>query len=143
MNTSRNDGSNCFVCGPENAQGLQLKFVMEHDVCRSRFVPPAHMVGYDDLVHGGLLFTVLDDTMANWLFLKGVRAHTARCEIRYRQPVHLGTELALEARVSRIKGRTVLLEATASRATDGVVVAETTATFMVADGADLLALQAL
>jgi acyl-coenzyme A thioesterase PaaI-like protein len=140
MKTSRNDAANCFVCGPENAQGLQLKFVMDNDVCRSRCMPPAHMVGYDDLVHGGLLFTVLDDTMANWLFLKGVRAHTARCEIRYRQPVHLGTELLLESRVVRMKGRTVMLEAKASRAADGVVVAETTATFMVADGADLLAL---
>jgi acyl-coenzyme A thioesterase PaaI-like protein len=140
MKSSRNDGSNCFVCGPENAKGLQLKFEIDNEVCRARFLPPAHMVGYDDLVHGGALFAVLDDTMANWLFLKGVRAHTARCEIRYRQPVHLGTELALESRLIRMKGRTAIMEATASRVADGVVVAETTATFMVANGADLLVL---
>jgi len=91
-------------------------------------------VGYDDLVHGGILFAVLDDVMANWLFLKGVRAHTAKCEIRYREPVHLGTTLALEGRATRAKGRMVMMEGKAVRADDGVVVAETTASFMVVDG---------
>lgn len=134
MNTFRSDGSRCFVCGPDNPDGLQLIFSLDKDVCRASFRPEAHTVGYDDLVHGGILFAVLDDVMANWLFLKGVRAHTAKCEIRYREPVHLGTTLALEGRAKRVKGRMVMMEGRAIRAEDGVVVAETMASFMIVDG---------
>ena len=134
MNTTRSDGSRCFVCGPDNPDGLQLIFSLENDVCRASFTPEAHTVGYDDLVHGGILFAVLDDVMANWLFLKGVRAHTAKCEIRYREPVHLGTTLVLEGRAKQVKGRMVMMEGKAVRAEDGVVVAETMASFMIVDG---------
>ena len=39
------------------------------------------------MLHGGILYSLLDDVMANWSFLRGQRAHTARCEIRYRDVV--------------------------------------------------------
>ena len=92
------------------------------------------MVGFDKLVHGGIVFAVLDDAMANWMFLKGVRAHTAKCEIRYREPLQLGSSVRLEATATRVKGRMVNMVGRAIRLDDSKVIAETTAAFMIVDG---------
>ena len=127
----RPDANRCFVCGPDNPQGLRLEFVMDGDVCRATFTPGPLHCGYDAQTHGGILFSALDDVMANWLFLQGIRAHTAKCEIRFRQPVATGTELALEGRLVRRKGRLAVLEGKAIRNGDGKTVAEAQATFMI------------
>lgn len=129
----RPDANGCFVCGPDNPIGLKIPFRLEDGVCRAEFTPePAHQ-GYDGVTHGGIVFSVLDDVMANWLFLKGVRAYSARSEIRYRDPLPVGTPLLLEGRMKKKKGRFVVLEGRAIRAEDGRTVAEAESTFHVVE----------
>ena len=129
----RPDANGCFVCGPDNPIGLKIPFRLEDGVCRAEFTPePAHQ-GYDGVTHGGIVFSVLDDVMANWLFLKGVRAYSARSEIRYRDPLPIGTPLLLEGRLKKKKGRFVVLEGRAIRAEDGRAVAEEESTFHVVE----------
>ena len=130
----RPDANQCFVCGPENPLGLRITFRMEGDVSRAEFRPGTFHCGYDNLVHGGIIYSALDDVMANWLFLQGVRGHTARCEIRYREPVELGEDLRLEGRLVRRKGRLAILSGKAFRVSDNTLVAEAEGTFMVVDG---------
>ena len=38
----------CFVCGPGNAQGLNVHFRLEGDLCKAEFTPGAAHVGYDN-----------------------------------------------------------------------------------------------
>lgn len=130
----RPDANQCFVCGPDNPLGLRLSFRMDGDVCRAEFTPGPFHCGYENLVHGGMVYSALDDVMANWLFLQGIRGHTARCEIRYREPVELGDVLLLEGRLVRRKGRLVMLTGIATRASDNMVVTEAEGTFMVVPG---------
>jgi acyl-coenzyme A thioesterase PaaI-like protein len=126
------DANRCFVCGPDNPVGLRLQFHIDSgDVCRSEFTPGPDHGGYDQLTHGGIVYSALDDVMANWMFLKGVRAHTARCEIRYRQPLAVGTRVLLEGRLVRRKGKVAFLEGRMVKADDGSLVAEAAASFMV------------
>lgn len=129
----RPDADECFVCGPGNPIGLKIRFRIEGDVCRAEFTPGPHHQGYDGVTHGGIIFSVLDDVMANWLFLKGVRAYSARSEIRYRDPLPVGTPLLLEGRLKRKKGRFVVLAGRAIRAGDGRSVAEAESTFHVVE----------
>ena len=89
------------------------------------------------MVHGGLMYSALDDVMANWLFLQGARGHTAKCEIRYRQPVAVGTRIDLEGRLVKRKGPLAILEGTATRTTDNEVVADAKASFMIVDAGRL------
>jgi acyl-coenzyme A thioesterase PaaI-like protein len=133
----RPDANHCFVCGPTNPIGLQIDYRMDHESCRATFTPGELHVGYDKMTHGGIIFSALDDVMANWLFLQGARAHTAKCEIRYRQPVVTGTCLELEGRQLKRKGRLVILEGVARRSTDDVVVADAQASFMLVDAGNL------
>ena len=106
------------------------------DVCRAEFTPGPDHGGYDNLTHGGIVYSALDDVMANWLFLKGIRAHTARCAIRYRQPLAIGTRILLEGRLLRQKGKVAFLQGIARKASDGSVVAETEASFMLVASPD-------
>lgn len=128
----RSDANRCFVCGPGNPRGLRLLFnIDDQDVCRSEFTPGSDHVGYDSMTHGGILYCALDDVMANWLFLKGSRAHTARCEVRYRQALKTGTTVLLEGRLIKRKGKVAFMQGLALKASDLSVVAEADASFMI------------
>lgn len=128
--TLRTDASLCFVCGPANPIGLQLVFRLDEDICRAEFTPLPQHCGYDGVTHGGIIFSALDDVMANWLFLKGVRAFTAKCDIRYKGPLPVGTPVRLEGRCIRERARLTLMQGRMYRADNSVLVAETEASFM-------------
>ena len=121
----------CFVCGPDNPIGLHLVFRLEDGACVSEFTPDGNHVGYPGVVHGGMIYSALDDVMANWLYLRGARAYTARCEIRYREPAAPGETLLLSGRPTARRRKLVEMEGAATRASDGKVVATASATFVV------------
>ena len=129
---ARSEANCCFVCGPGNPIGLHLVFHLDDEVCRAEFTPGQHHVGYGGVLHGGILYSALDDVMANVLYLRGLQAVTARCEIRYRgEPVKVGTKILLEGRLRRRKGPLAIIEGKALREPDGEVVAECEGSFMV------------
>lgn len=121
----------CFVCGPGNPHGLQVQFRMDGEVCRGEFVAQPQHMGYQNVVHGGLLFSLLDDVMANWLYLQGERCFTARAEVRYRDKLPVGVPVRLEGRLVKRKGRLAELQGQVIRADDAVVVVEATGKFMI------------
>ncbi|MEM7763741.1 MAG: PaaI family thioesterase [Pseudomonadota bacterium] len=120
----------CFVCGPENPVGLQLKFRLEDDQCRAEFTPGENHVGYHNVVHGGLLFSVLDDVMANWLYLKEIQAFTGKANVRYRREGRVGDTLALSGWCIEEKGRLYRMQSQAISVAHGDVVCEADAVFM-------------
>ena len=132
MNRLASSANRCFVCGPANPGGLNVRFRLDaDDVCRAEFTPGAVHVGYDGVTHGGIIFSLLDDVMANYIFLRGERCYTAKAEVRYRQPLPVATPVRLEGRQQRRKGRLAILEGRAIRADTDAVVAEATASFMI------------
>lgn len=127
----RDDADNCFVCGTHNPIGLCLEFRLEDDVCYSEFTPGEHHCGYDGITHGGIIFSALDDVMANWLFLKGIRAYTAKCNIRYKDPLPTGTEIQLAGTCIKQRSKLVVMEGKAKRSDNGALVAECQASFVI------------
>jgi acyl-coenzyme A thioesterase PaaI-like protein len=130
MNTQRR-ANGCFVCGPENPIGLGVHFRLEGDTCIGEFTPRPEHTGYDRLTHGGIQFSLLDDVMANWLWLRGLQCFTARAEIRYREHLPVGTPVRLEGRCNRQKGRLALMEGRIIRLDNEAVVAEASGSFMI------------
>lgn len=120
----------CFVCGPGNPIGLKLQFRLDGDVCRSEFTSKDVHAGYKDVTHGGIVFSLLDDVMANWLWLQGIQCMTAKADVRYRGELPIGTPVRLEGRCVRRKGRLAIMEGKVIRQDDDSVVAEATASFM-------------
>jgi uncharacterized protein (TIGR00369 family) len=98
--------SRCFGCGPANDHGLHLNFFLAEDgsvVCPvtvpDRFEGPA---GY---VHGGIIATLLDETMSKSVRVQGLTAMTRQMEIEYLRPVHSAAPIRLEGRLLRSEGR--------------------------------------
>jgi len=129
----RSDANNCFVCGPANPIGLRIEFRMDDEFCRSSFCPGKEYIGYENMVHGGIMYSALDDVMANWIYLKGIRAFTAKCDIRYKQSLPTGTPVLLEGHCLKQKRRLIVMQGKMIRADNNQLVAETEASFM-ADG---------
>ena len=121
----------CFACGPDNPIGLRIQFAMDGDVCRAEFTPGAAHVGWHDTVHGGIIYSALDDVTANVIYLTGRKAHTARCEIRYRQAARVDDPLTLAGWIEREKGRLIVLKGEARRKEDNSLVADCEASFMI------------
>lgn len=121
----------CFACSEVNPVSLGMRLWLDDDVCRGTFTPRPEHCGWTGVTHGGLLFTALDEVMANWLWLQQLRGFTARAEVRFREQVSTGTPLLLEAHVVERRRRLITLAASAKRAADGVVVAESEAKFMI------------
>ena len=128
------EANRCFVCGPGNPIGLNVRFRIEDDVCRAEFTPDSRHTGYRDVTHGGIVFSLLDDVMANWLWLQGIKSFTARADIRYRAELPIGTAVRLEGRCVKRKGRLAQMQGKVIVQADDAVVAEATGSFMIEPG---------
>lgn len=124
----------CFACGKDNPIGLRIEFHYDGDVCRAEFTPNENHVGWEDTVHGGIIYSALDDVTANVLYRQGRKAHTARCEVRYREPLRVGETISLKGWIEKERGRLVVLRGSAVRIADSAVVADCEASFMLERG---------
>ena len=121
----------CFACGPDNPIGLQIRFSIGDDGrCTGEFTANENHVGFRNTVHGGIIYAALDDVMANVLYLQKRKAHTARCEIRYRQALEVGQTIRLSGWIDTERRRLVVLKGEARLADDETLIADCEARFM-------------
>ena len=116
----------CFACGKDNPIGLKLEFTDENGKCVARKILAKEYEGYDGIAHGGILGTMLDEVMVQYLHRRGENAVTAKLETRYRQQTPIGEMLTIigweESRKGsfvKMKGQVIL--------SDGTVTVEATA----------------
>ena len=102
----------CFGCGEANPTGLQLEFMLAPDgtvVCpvsvSDRFE------GAAGILHGGIVATLLDETMSKCLRARGLTAMTRHMEVDYKRPVPSCTSIRMEGHVVRSEGRKHWVEA--------------------------------
>ena len=133
MSTAIEAAPMCFACGPANPIGLKIQFHVDGNECTAEFTPNENHVGFQNTVHGGIIYTALDDVTANILYQQGRKAHTARSEIRYRQPCVVGQTLLLKGWIESELRRLVKLKGEIRRATDNLLVADCEASFMLAN----------
>jgi acyl-coenzyme A thioesterase PaaI-like protein len=120
----------CFACGKLNPIGLKLEFFEEQGKYMANFTAGPEHQGYDGIVHGGIISTLLDEIMARYPYTKGLNSVTARLEVRYRQPTPIGQRLTLTGWVTGHRGRIYEMAGTV-QLPDGTITAEGKATVMV------------
>jgi acyl-coenzyme A thioesterase PaaI-like protein len=120
----------CFACGPDNPIGLKIDFTLNDGVVTAEFTANNNHVGYENTVHGGIIYAALDDVMANVLYLQNIKAHTARCEIRYRRPLEVGHRIHLRGWIESERRRLFVLKGEARLADGDEIVADAEASFM-------------
>lgn len=121
----------CFVCGPDNPIGLKIQFKLKEGKCIGEFTPTANHVGFYDIVHGGILFAVLDDAMANWFYLQGSIGYTARAEIRYKQPLRVGDTALISCCLIQQKGSLLFLKSELINKLNKKVIAQSEGKFLI------------
>lgn len=117
----------CFACGQDNPIGLKLTFSHDGDTCVASFVADRVFQGYEGIVHGGILATLLDEIMARFVWERSGPAATAKLCVTYRRPAPTGEPIHLRGWITaeRRQGRVFETRATATRS-DGTVLAEAT-----------------
>jgi acyl-coenzyme A thioesterase PaaI-like protein len=100
----------CLVCGRDNPHGLRLDLRVEPDRAgvRVEFTPGPQHIGFEGIIHGGVLATVLDEAMvwsATW-------AATRFCVcgemcIRFRREAAVGRALLVEAKIESNRPRLI------------------------------------
>jgi uncharacterized protein (TIGR00369 family) len=88
----------CFACS--NPAGLNLRFWHTEEGAMTRCRIPADYCGFDGLVHGGIIATLLDETSCWALFARlGRLGVTREMTTRFLRPVAVDSDLVVTGRV--------------------------------------------
>ena len=121
----------CFGCGARNDVGLQLSFRLEGDEIVTEFTPERRFQGFPNVLHGGVIATLLDETLSRTATLGGRWMMPARLDIRYRRAALLGQTLRVTARAVAVRSRAVTAKGEVRLADDpSVIIAEAEGTFL-------------
>ncbi len=106
------DDQNCFVCGRKTVAGLQLEFRRDAagGAAEADVAFPVQFQGWRCTVHGGLLATVLDETMVQAAAATGLKSVTAEITVKFRKPAMTGEPCRVSARLTGARGRIVFAE---------------------------------
>jgi uncharacterized protein (TIGR00369 family) len=107
MLNDRSDYQRCFGCGARNLDGLRLVFHREGDEIWAETTPEQRFQGFPAVLHGGIIATMLDETLSRAAVFANRWMMTARLEIRYRRPAPMGRPLRVAARPVRVRARMV------------------------------------
>jgi uncharacterized protein (TIGR00369 family) len=120
---------NCFVCGMNNPNGLRLSFEIdeERQTLKSTFIPSPTFQGWDGIVHGGIVSTLLDEAMAKLIYELGYQAVTASLEIRFKKPAPIFEPLSIYGEITEVSKRLIRAKAHIANK-DGTILATGTST---------------
>ena len=116
----------CLVCGRDNPYGLQLHLTVDEPtgLVSCQFTPADRHIGFEGIIHGGLLATVLDEAMVWAATWAGKRfCVCGELNVRFRKSVTVGAPLRVEAVVSSVRSRLIETEGKIFNA-DGAVLVE-------------------
>jgi uncharacterized protein (TIGR00369 family) len=96
----------CFGCSPMNTAGLKMTFATDGESVISSLKVPEHLCGWDHLVHGGVIATILDEIMS-WAALHLLKKIilTKSVSIDFIKPVYIGKMLTAKGRVIKLKSK--------------------------------------
>jgi acyl-coenzyme A thioesterase PaaI-like protein len=105
---------NCLVCGPANPHGLKLSLHInpQTGIVSVTYTPQPDHIGFEGIVHGGILATVLDEAMV-WAATWSIKNFCVCGDLstRFRLGAAVGQPLTITAQVESSRKR--LIETTA------------------------------
>jgi uncharacterized protein (TIGR00369 family) len=121
---------NCFACGTLNVHGLQLELHAGDDRCWVETTLGDRFQGWDEIAHGGIICTILDEVMAWALVDHDLWGVTARMSVDFKRPVRIGHPIRAEGRVVAVRKRLVDAEGVLLDGVDGTVLARSQAMYV-------------
>ncbi|BBE31706.1 phenylacetic acid degradation protein [Tepiditoga spiralis] len=128
-----NNNSMSFAWGKENEKGLKLDIDFKEGKSNTKFSLNKSFCGWADVIHGGIIATILDEVMAWSVISLDKRVVTAEMNIKYKKPLYSNTEykafgeiIENKKRVFKTYGKIV--------DTNGKILAESYGTYMAFKG---------
>jgi uncharacterized protein (TIGR00369 family) len=98
----------CLVCGRQNPHGLHLHLHVNESTgeVETHFTPRAEHIGFEGIIHGGILATVLDEAMVWAATWRGRRfCVCGEMTVRFRKAAEVGKPLIIRASVESTRGK--------------------------------------
>jgi acyl-coenzyme A thioesterase PaaI-like protein len=123
----------CLVCGRDNPHGLKLDLHVDlgSGNVTVNFTPRPEHIGFEGIVHGGVIATVLDEAMV-WCATWAGRRFCVCGELttRFRREAAVGRALVITAKVDSNRPRLIVTTAEVRDVQSGEVVAAGTAKYV-------------
>jgi acyl-coenzyme A thioesterase PaaI-like protein len=103
------EGHDCFACGTANPIGLKLHFYRRDGAICTDITLGKYYVGWQNMAHGGIISTILDEVMS-WTLIYHKRSFfvTRKMGLKFIKPVMVGVPLTAKGRLREEEnGRTV------------------------------------
>ena len=97
----------CFACGTLNAHGIRLDLHVERGRSWVELALQPRFQGWDGIIHGGIVATILDEVMAWSLVDADSWGLTARLSVAFKRPVPLGRPIHVEGWITESRRRVI------------------------------------
>ncbi len=98
------------MCGDKNPIGLNVAFYSDDDRVVAEYMAGRNFEGYHDILHGGILSSLLDEVMIRAVLEKGIFCLTSEIKVKFRKMVKIGDKLFLEGRLVEDRGRILVAQ---------------------------------
>ncbi|HCC71052.1 MAG TPA: PaaI family thioesterase [Bacteroidales bacterium] len=120
----------CFGCSKTNPIGLKMEFEEVDNYIMAVWEPKEYYQGYINVLHGGIIATLLDEAGAWCVTVKmGTAGVTSELKVRYLKPVFMNRgNINIKARILKVEDRHVYLKCELTDG-NGKICAESEAVF--------------
>jgi acyl-coenzyme A thioesterase PaaI-like protein len=126
----------CFVCGKDNPQGFQIKVRYDEAdlAAETELSIPREYQGWAEVIHGGILSTLLDELMAHAIWRFAGPGLTLSMEVRFHAPLKPGEPIRVRGVMQTPNGSRRLAEGEIIRLSDGQRIASGKSRFLLLPG---------
>jgi acyl-coenzyme A thioesterase PaaI-like protein len=122
----------CFVCGRDNPRGLKIKvtYFPEEQAAETKIALPREYQGWADVIHGGILSTLLDEMMAHAVWRFAGPGVTLSMEVRFHHPLKPDEAILVRGVLTAGNGSRRTAEAIITRISDDMKIASAKSRFL-------------
>ncbi len=122
----------CFVCGKDNPKGfkIQVRYHEAEFAAETELTLPREYQGWANVIHGGILSTLLDEMMAHAVWRFAGPGLTLSMEVRFHQPLKPDDPILVRGVLHTKNGSRRLAEGEIIRLADGSRIASGKSRFL-------------
>jgi acyl-coenzyme A thioesterase PaaI-like protein len=124
--------SYCFVCGQDNPQGFRIKvrYFEAELAAETELAIPREYQGWAEVIHGGILATLLDEMMAHAVWRFAGPGLTLGMEVRFHAPLKPDETIKVRGVLNTPNGKRRQAAAEIVRIADGKKIASGQSRFL-------------
>ncbi|MGD0826656.1 MAG: hotdog fold domain-containing protein [Desulfobaccales bacterium] len=126
----------CFVCGKNNPRGFKIavRYSEAELAAETELAIPREYQGWAQVIHGGILSTLLDELMAHAVWRFAGPGLTLSMEVRFHQPLKPGEPIRVRGVLRTTNGSRRQAEGEIIRIADGSRIASGKSRFLLLPG---------